>query len=353
MAISKKSTLVISVCTAALLSACSNENDASSANPISQMNASTQHVVANGAFVAFTGNKQAAELVKRNTLQYVDLLYPTVAFDNMPYTQTSDHMPGETVGLLRHQRAIIHTTLAQAVNQASSNPDAAVYDYRHCTYQGTARQTNVAQGRYSHVKQTANYTFSACQPHKTLSLHGDVTLSTPHTASNSDDVNQDKHSVNTAAPIHTLSFAKLSLNDGGKTYLYSGTIEIVDEQTGRTTKANLQRINAQTNEQHYFKDLTWAEGDTDHLSGRIYDVKEGYIELSASEDLILDSDGIPTQGQFYLNGRDYAKVSIGKPNNNQYGAIHIEIDEYGDGFNELQMSKNIIYPDNAEFYAAR
>lgn len=118
------------------------------------------------------------------------------------------------------------------------------------------------------------------------------------------------------------------------------------------TSMNLERIDHDT-KTLYFRNVVWIDAENDQLTGRIYDAVNGYVELRSEDILKFDADGIPSKGRLYLHGSDYAKASLSKPNNNQYGAAHIELDEHGDGFYETHISKNMIYSKQPTFFAAR
>ena len=153
----KKQTLLLSACATLFLGACSGEHDSlgtghllqEANSDLSQKPEQQKALTPSGDFARYTGSLREAELVKSNILSFIDLLYPTSALDDAPFTQTSDRMSGEVSGLLKHQKAIIQAVLAQLSDSSESGPDAAVYDFKHCSYQGSARQsdtTNPASG---------------------------------------------------------------------------------------------------------------------------------------------------------------------------------------------------------------
>ena len=323
----KKRILLVSVLLPFILSSCVDENDLSQAMLSSDSNLASsapisvqkELLVVSNSFANYSGNKKPAVLNKKNTLKFVDLLYPTVAFDSKPYTQTSSSTSGELSGLLKHQKAILSATLAKTNSNPDLHRDSGIYNFKNCLYKGSAQQ------------QTETlYKFNNCQQFQNLSLDGKIAL-----------VNQG------------LSFTDLSINDDGKTYRYSGTIRTYFSNEIPAIEANMQRIDSVTNQQQYFKDIVWVKGKNDQLEGRIYDGENGFIELSSSEDLVLDENGIPTLGKLHIHGKAYGEAFLGKPKNNHFGSIHIEIDEEGDGFNEFRIGKNVIYKTTSRVYAAR
>ena len=323
----KKRILLASVLMPFILSACINENGLSEVMLSSDSNLASSEplsiqktlLVANNTFANYSGNKEPAVLNKVNTLKFVDLLYPTVAFASKPYTQTTARNSGALSGLLKHQKAILRATLAQANSNTKSQRDSGIYDFKHCLFKGTTQ----------HQTDTS-YKFTNCQQFENLSIDGEITL------------------IGTEA-----SFTDLAVNDDGHTYRYSGTISTYSSDNRQVIEASMQRIDSVNNQQQYFKDLVWAEGKTDLLEGRIYDGENGFIELSASDDLVLDNNGIPTLGKLHLHGKAYGKSFLSKPKDNDFGSIHLEIDEEGDGFNEFRIGKNVIYKTTSKAYAAR
>jgi hypothetical protein len=257
-----------------------------------------------------------------------------VSFANKPYSQTSANTSGEVSGFIKHQRAIIAATRAQTVSDPASRLDSGVYDFKHCLYKGTSQQ-QATQG-----KAGTTYTLTNCQQFQNISLDGEVNLL------NQEASNQQLNS-------YKLSFKNLTIHDDNKTYHYSGTINTYRSEGTQTIEANVQGIDLVANTQQYLKDLVWIDGQNDHIEGQLYDNENGFVELRSSEDLVLDNDGIPTKGRLYLLGKDYGDAFLGKPKDNYYGSIHIEIDEEGDGFNEFRISKNVIYKTTSIDYATR
>ena len=300
------------------LNGCLYDNNLADSSSLSGLNTS---LTPDGSFLNYNGNRAQATLNKANTLRFVELLYPTVAFTSKPYTQTSASTSGALSGLIKHPRAIVAATLAQTLEIQVSREDSGIYDFKHCLYSGTAKQSGLTQ-------IGTNYTFTNCQQFQNLSLDGEVKL-----------VKQKTTNEN----AHKLSFNNLVIHDDKKTYHYSGSIETFISEGTQVIEANVQRIDLAANTQQYFKDLAWSDGKIDRLEGRVYDGKNGFVELKSSEDLALDVSGIPTKGRLYLHGKDYGDAFLGKPEDNYYGSIHIEIDEEGDGFNEFKIGKNVIY----------
>ena len=323
----KKRILLVSAFVPFFLSACLSENDfsdtllSSEANLVSAAKAPIQKepLLAISSFDNYSGNKNAAVLNQTQTLSFVDLLYPTVAFDSRPYTQTSAKTSGVLSGLLKHQKAILNTALAQKNSNPESRKDSGIYDFKHCLYEGSAQ----------HQTETL-YKFTNCQQFQNLSINGEVTLTDQE-----------------------VRFTDLVINDNGKMYHYSGNISAYHSNDKQVIKINTQGIDVANNKQQYFKDFVWANGKIDQLKGRVYNGESGFIELSSSEDLKLDDNGIPTRGTLHLHGKDYGKVFLGKPKNKYFGSIRIEIDEEGDGFNEFRIGKNVIYQTTSKVYAAR
>lgn len=278
---------------------------------------------ADGRFESYSGSLKPALLTQANTLSFINVLYPTVDVENVPYTQTSASKPGDLNGLLKHHKAIAQAT----VSQAPPAPGAAAYGFKHCTYSGTARQSKSA---------ATTYQFNDCQQQQNLVLNGTVAI--------------NDQSADTTPNQYTLTFNNLNVHDNSKHLQYSGSIEVLQSKDAVITTANLERNDSAGNK-HYFRNISWSDGEYDQLTGRIYDAENGYVELHSSEDLKLDQDGIPTQGHLYLRGSDYAKASVGKARNIRYGSVHIELDEYGDGFNEIHITKNVIYTRQPVFYA--
>ena len=323
----KKRMLLVSAFMPFLLSACQVENDISEAMLASEFNLTAPSsdslkkgvLVPDSAFENYSGHKGPAVLNEENTLKFVDLLYPTVAFDNRAYTQTSTSTSGELSGVLKHQKAILSTALAQTNSKPDSRKDSGIYDFKHCLYKGTAQH---------HTENL--YKLSNCQQFQKLSLDGQITITD-----------------------QAVSFTDLAINDDGKTYRYSGNLSTYLSNNEHVIEANMHRIDSSTKQQQYFKDLVWTNGKKDRLEGHVYDGENGFIELRSSDDLVLDDDGIPTLGKIHLDGKEYGEAFLSKPSNNYFGSIHIEIDEEGDGFNEFKISKNVIYKTTSTVYAAR
>ena len=316
MPIAKHWMLFIAIMALPILTACSDEHEY------------LEVTQSEGTLDQFEGKKYPAKLSQENALTFLDALYPAKPWDAVPYSQTSTMDSEQPLGLLRQPRVIIQAALQHVGIMPLERQDYGSYDFNHCAYGGSSKLLS-----NSDVKRVA---FTDCRHQRDFIIHGEISIS----------------SSEKSADDTVISFKNLKVLDAGESMLLSGVLHQTKESNTLITNVNLKQSSS-IGGTHIFNNVVWQDGETDSVTGRIYQPEQGFTALRASTDLVLDTQGIPIQGELILEGEDLARAKLKPANTAQFGAMRIELDAEGDGFSETHISKNVIYESQATFYAAR